>query len=141
MTEVSKELTYDDEGCLVLKGELFWKWKAVHESVQRCDAEIKLRTPMIDALLETMPELKKLLGERAMFIQQSMTMRGEYKNVLATLEEHFGFPMTNVSIDDLTGRVHRLEPEAPAPSPSVKNGVNKKTKTPKASKPTPKKRK
>lgn len=121
-TASEKKLDRDEEGMIVLRGELFWKWKAIHEAVQRCDAEIKLRTPMIEALLEQQPELKKLIGERTAFVQQSVTMRVEYNAVLAALEKHFGFPMKNVSIDDVTGRVHRLEEGAP-PVP-LSNGVN-----------------
>jgi hypothetical protein len=128
-TAPSDSVHTDDEGHLVLRGELFWKWKAIHEAVQRCDAEVRARTPVIDAILEQHPELKKLLGERAAYIQQRMTMNAEYKNVLAQLEAHFGFSMQNVSIDDLTGRVHRHDLASPdvstdTPPPAVTNGVN-----------------
>jgi len=116
----------DEDGQLILRGELFWKWKALHEAVQRCDAEIKLRNPLIDALLDQQPDLKKLLGERSTYIQQSVTARHEYKTVLAALEAHFGFSMAEVSIDDITGVVHRLSP-APVPVAPVKNGVNAHT--------------
>lgn len=142
----------DDEGHLVLKGELFWKWKAMATAVAHCDAEIKARTPLIDKMLDELPELKKLLGERSAYVQQRMTMAAEYKAVLAELEAHFGFSMQNVSIDDLTGRVHRLEEATHTPLPPDKtNGVNgHATNTPKKSstvapkqskKPTTKKRK
>ena len=115
----------DDEGHLVLKGELFWKWKATHTAIAHCDAEVKARTPVIDALLDQQPELKRLLGERSAYVQQAVTMRAEYKAVLAELEKHLGFSMQNVSIDDVTGRVHRLDEAQPAPAqPAVKNGVN-----------------
>lgn len=130
---------HDGEDQLVLRGELFWRWRAVSEAVARCDAEIKARTPLIDQLLDQHPELKKLLGERAAYIQQRQTMSGEYKTVLAELETHFGFPMAGVSIDDMTGRVHRLSTNNPSmdvPTKAPTNGVHPAAKV-RSSKPPP----
>lgn len=121
--------TSDNEGFLVLQGELFWKWRAVAESVQRVDAEYKLKNAEVEAVLTAHPEVARVLGERAGLMQQSVTARQEYMRVQADLEAHFGFPMKNVSIDDVSGRVHRLD--APEPAPPVTNGVNGHAKAPK----------
>jgi hypothetical protein len=135
MGKATKE--QNSEEPLVLRGELFWKWKALHTALAHCDAEIKARTPLIDQMLDQYPELKKLIGERTAYVQQRMTAMHEYSAVQAELETHFGFSMKNVSIDDVTGRVHRLENGTPPADPDsdkrpLTNGVHTK---PRSSKP------
>ncbi len=123
-------VTTDEEGFPVLKGELFWKWRALQSDLRRLDADIALHSKAVDAELDKLPELRELLHRRTSAIQQRMTAGAEYKELLVTLEKHLGFPMTNVSIDDVSGRVHRLEEGAPAspakeaPAPKAQNGVN-----------------
>lgn len=131
-TTAKPQVPHDDEGFPILQGELFWKWRAVAESVQRVDAEFKLKNAEVEALLAQYPEVQRALGERARLAQQSVTARQEYMRVQEALEKHFGFPMRGVSIDDVSGRVHRLDEAQPEPPP-VTNGVNGHAKAPKSS--------
>lgn len=118
----------DQDGCLILRGELFWKWRAVSESITRIDSDLRLRSHEVDKALDANPELRKLLNDRASLVQESATARVEYQRILVTLEEHFGFPMKDVSIDDQTGRVHTLEAGVAVPK-KIKASSKSKTKT------------
>jgi len=124
------ETTHDEEGFLILKGELFWKWRALSEVIQRLAADLQLHAQQIDKLLEPHPEIRELFNKRASLNTQMLVARGEYSSLLGELEAHLGFPMKNVSIDDVSGRVHRLEegapaaPAAEAPAPKQANGIN-----------------
>lgn len=121
----------DAEGYPILRGELFWRWRAALEGMQRVDSDVKLKSMQVDTLLEQHPEIKRAINERASLMQQSVTARQEYQRVISDLEAHFGFPMKDVSIDDHSGRVHVLSPEKPAPvfaAPAVKADKGKDKK-------------
>ena len=119
----------DDDGCIVLRGALFWEWRALVEQMQRIDSDLKLRSHEVDKALDEHPALRTLLNERAALVHASGTSRIEYQHVLARLEEHFGFPMKNVSIDDQTGRVHTVNgPDDTAPTPKKLSKTKPKTR-------------
>ena len=145
-------LQYDAEGCLLLRGELFFRWKASDAELSRLDADIKLASHEVDALLREQPVLSKLLNDRAALIQQTVTSRHEQMSVLKMLEEHLGLSMSNVSIDDQTGRVHvhangaLIAVKKPGPAPKSPRLVSKSPKSvskpvAKSSKPSSKNRK
>lgn len=101
----------DSEGFPVLKGELFWQWKASIEMVQRIDSDLKLKSMEVDLLFEKFPDIKKAINERSSLVQQSVNVRQEYNKVIEKLEKHFGFSMRSASIDDYSGRVHVINVE------------------------------
>jgi hypothetical protein len=118
----------DQEGCLILRGELFWKWKAA-DSEQRYVVEaLKVKQAEFDALLDQYPEVKAALGERTALIQRSVAVQVEVRNVNTELEKYLGIPMKNVSIDDQTGRVFQHNSTGGEPVPVKPKARSKKNK-------------
>lgn len=118
----------DQEGCLVLRGELFWKWKAA-DSEQRYVVEaLKVKQAELDDLLDKYPDVKALLGERSSLIQRSAAVQVEVRNVNTELEKYLGIPMKNVSIDDHTGRVFQHNSTGGEPVPVKPKARSKKNK-------------
>jgi len=120
--------TMDQDGCLVLQGELFWKWKAADSEQRYVSSAIQLKQKEIDAILDKYPDVKALLGDKNSLIQRSIVAQNEMRNVLAGLEEHLGMSMKNVSIDDTTGKVFILSATGGEPAPVKPKARSKKNK-------------
>ena len=105
----------DDEGCLVLRGELFWKWKAADSEVRYVAEALKVKQNELQVLLDKYPDVKAVFEERTSLLQRSVVSQNEMRHVQASLEEYLGMSMKDVSIDDQTGRVFLHSGGGPAP--------------------------
>jgi len=106
MAKKINKITTDEEGFLVLKGELFFRWKAADNEVLNTELSLKLKQIEVDALLEKYPEVQSALNQRQYIITRSVQAQAERAKVYKDIEAHFGISLKNVSIDDVSGRVH-----------------------------------
>ena len=105
---MKKDVPVDDDGIAVLRGELFWKWKAADTEVRNADLALKLKQTEIAKMLEQHPEIQKAMDDRTALVNKSVQTQNELRAVYKDLETHLGIEMTNVSIDDQTGRIYVL---------------------------------
>jgi hypothetical protein len=120
----------DQDGCLILQGELFWKWKAADSEIRYVAEALKVNQTEIEVLLDKYPDVKAVFGTKTSLIQRSLSSQTEMRHVQAELEKYLGMSMKNVSIDDQTGRVFLHHPEGePVPvKPKAAKSVKSKKK-------------
>lgn len=107
----------DDDGVLVLQGELFWKWRALDADIRRTKIEADAKQAAIDAEIAKLPELKRLIDERHGLVREHAQHSLEMRSVHAEMEKLLGVEVKNISVDDKTGRVHVLAADG-TPSPA-----------------------
>jgi putative salt-induced outer membrane protein YdiY len=126
MAKKINKITTDEEGHPILQGELFWRWKAADNEVLNTELSLKLKQAEVDALLEKHPEVQAALNQRQYIITRSVQAQADRMKVYKDIETHLGISLKNVSIDDVSGRVHTHE-TTPTESPQA-GSRRKKTK-------------
>jgi len=100
----------DSDGFLAIKGELFWKWRAMDTEKRNIDLSLRVLHTEIAALLDKHPDVKEALGHQAGLINQASLMQQQYSALIVEIGEHLQVDMQQVSIDDQTGRVFQHQP-------------------------------
>lgn len=119
MAKKTNKITTDEEGFRILQGELFFRWKAADNEVLNTELSLKLKQIEVDALLEKHPEVQNALNQRQYIITRSVQAQADRQKVYKDIEAHLGISLKNVSIDDVSGRVHVHEaPETVATIPT-----------------------
>lgn len=99
----------DDDGILVLRGEMFFRWKSADSEMRNAELSLKLKQIEVAKLLEQYPDVQRALDERTALVNKSLQTQTDLRTVYKDLEGHLGVEMTHVSIDDQTGRVYVLQ--------------------------------
>lgn len=107
------------EDFIYVKGELFWRWKAMETEQRNIDLSLRVVRAEIVALLDKYPEVKEAFGHQANLVQQAVNVQQQYNEVIVEIGDNLNIDMAEVSIDDSTGRVFLHEAGA-SPKPIVK---------------------
>lgn len=97
----------NDQGCLQLTGELFYKWKAGQATVERIRAQIQLLQRDIDNFLNK-PEnvaFRSWLFGRDSLMSSLSTAANEYKQIQEEVSAAIQQDLRTCSIDDNTGAI------------------------------------
>jgi hypothetical protein len=94
---------------VTLKGELFWKYRAVDSDYVRIQHQLKAANDEIAVFIEKTPDLKDIFARRAELLNQSSVAQTELQECLQAIEKRIGMSLKNCSIDDKTGVVHTLK--------------------------------
>jgi len=105
----------DSEGVFCLRGEMFWKFKAVDAEHRRAVAELAESTRKLSEAIDKNPEIKALYAARQRLLSEVSTAKGALAETSEALEAQLGVSLRECSIDDETGRVYRLLPSGPVP--------------------------
>ena len=107
----------DTDGFMAIKGELFWKWRAVDTEKRNIELSLKVLHADIAALLDKYPEVKEALGMQTNLIQQASQAHQHYNDLINQIGLALNTDMQHVSIDDQTGRIfqHQAGDQAPVP--------------------------
>jgi hypothetical protein len=101
----------DEDGCLCVKGEKLWKWRALDSELRTLTIELERASEKINALIAATPELAKLYGDRAGLAGQVSAARGELTNVQQEIEKAIGVSLKECAFDDKSGRIYNLSPD------------------------------
>jgi len=105
----------DNEGVLCLRGEMFWKFKAVDAEHRRAVAELAESTRKLSEAIDKNPEIKALYTARQRLLGEVSTAKNALAETSEALEKQMGVSLRECSIDDETGRVYRILPSGPVP--------------------------
>lgn len=99
----------DEEGVLVLQGELLWKWRALDAEMRHAGLAVQEKQREIDDEVAKHETLKTLIGDKHGLVRAHSQAQIEMKALLGEMEKQLGISMERVSIDDKTGRVYVLD--------------------------------
>ena len=132
-SETAEALLFDDDGCVILRKDLFYEWRCASGEISRINSEAKLCSYEIDKALEAQPALRKLINDKASLAQSLSIARVEHQRVLEKLASYIGVAsMKNISLDEKTGRVHNFDNNEHSPRiviPPAPLNPKAKTKT------------
>jgi hypothetical protein len=98
----------DDEGVLCLKGDLFWKWRALDAELRSLQLEVSSTQAKIVVEIDKHPQLKELFSAKAALAGQLSVAQTELTNVQAEIEKLLGVSLKDCAFDDKTGRIYNL---------------------------------
>lgn len=98
----------DDEGFLCLKGDLFWRWRALDAELRAALAEMESAQQQIQVEIAKQPELSALLQKKAALAGTISTAKTELLTVQGEIENTLGISLKEHAFDDKTGRLYNL---------------------------------
>lgn len=125
-TKAQHQPPVDEDGVLILRGELFWKWRALDADIKRTRTEADAKQATIDAEIAKHDVLKSLIGDKHALVREHSQHVLEMHAVHVEMEKTLGVDIKNVSIDDKSGRVHVLDADG---TPTPLKPKTKRSKT------------
>jgi len=101
----------DDDGFLCLKGDLFWRWRALDAELRAAIAEMESAQQQIQVEIAKQPELSALLQRKAALAGTISTAKTELLTVQGEIENALGISLKEHAFDDKTGRLYNLTAE------------------------------
>lgn len=131
----TERLPVDSEGYYVIPHGLLMEWRALDAECRHAHLELRVASQELEMLLAKQPEIQKKMTHKASMITEAANKKNALTEVLQTIEQMFAVRAANISIDDVTGRIHQLvdgrqEMEAikpPAPKKPARRGAKAKT--------------
>lgn len=102
---------HDEDGYLCLKGDLFWRWRALDAETRTAQMALERATSKIQAEIDKNPALKELLADKAAAAGAVSAAMSELRTVQADIEEKMGLSIKDCSFDDKTGRLYVHAPD------------------------------
>ena len=118
----------DEDGFMCLQGELLWKYRAVDAEYRNTVLAMDGKQREILEELKKYPDLQRMVGERDALTISVRLHQNELIEVYKVISDALHIAdMTNVSIDDRTGRVFVLDDGKQIPVKPVKPKTRRKT--------------
>lgn len=106
--EAPPPVSGDEEAFYRVKGELFWRWKAAMNEIDKVQLQIAENKRAFETELAKNPEIRRLKEEHTGLIQASSMALAELTETQAKIEQELGIDLKSCAIDDKTGRVHNM---------------------------------
>ena len=127
-TTVIKDPIVDEDGILCLKGDLFWKWRALDSELRAATSELTQVKSDISIEIAKHSALAEMISRQAGLIGQVSVAKGELLNVQAEIEKKLSVKLTDCAFDDKTGRLYNLAEDGSRGAP-VKPKARRARKT------------
>ena len=98
----------DEDGILCLKGDLFWKWRALDSELRTATIELEQTKANISIEIAKHQVLAELISKQAGLVGQVSVAKGELLNVQAEIEKKMSVKLADCAFDDKTGRLYNL---------------------------------
>jgi hypothetical protein len=95
----------DDQGNLCLRGEAYWKFRALQADCDNITSQLAYTTREIELVMNQVPGLRELLARKQALLKQSSVAAGELSNFNTCLQDLLGIDLSKCGIDDRTGRI------------------------------------
>lgn len=115
-----REIFVDDEGYYCLKGDRFWKWRALDAELRAATAELDSVSRQIQVEISKHPELAALLQQKAALAGTISTAQSELLTVQTEIEKLMGVSLKECAFDDKSGRLYHLASDGSRGDPMKK---------------------
>ena len=103
-----QEASIDEAGFYYLPKALLMEWRAMDAECRTAHLSLRVATQELDALLAEQPAIKKKMAEKASMISEAANKKNALVEVHHTIEQIYNVKITDIAIDDVTGRLHIL---------------------------------
>lgn len=103
----------DEGGYLALRGELFWKWRALNADFTNATHALAQRRTEFEQMLAATPPLVSKRDEVHAASQALAQAKRDLDEVQQAIGTQLGIDLKDCAIDDSTGRLHVLSTRAP----------------------------
>ena len=126
----------DNDGFYYLPKPLLMEYRAADAECRHAHLLLRVCGQDLDALLAKHPDIRQKITDKATMVVEAANRKNALTEVHQMIEVIYGIKITEIGIDDLTGRIHqladgKLAPEGmkPAPVPKKRPGRPAKAKT------------
>ena len=98
----------DEDGVLCLKGDLFWKWRALDSELRAAVAEMEQTKDRIAVEISKHPELAEMISRQAGLAGTVSIAKTSLLQVQEEIETRMGVKLKDCAFDDKTGRLYNL---------------------------------
>jgi len=98
----------DSDGFYVLPRDLLLEYRAKDAECRHAHLLLRVCTSELDMLLLKHPEIRQKMTDKASMIVESANKKNALLEVHQMIEVIFGIKITDIGIDDMTGRIHQL---------------------------------
>ena len=103
-----QEVPIDEAGFYYLPKALLMEWRAMDAECRTAHMGLRIATAELDAMLNKHPEIQKKIMEKASMVTEAANKKHALVEVHGTIEQIYGIKITDIAIDDVTGRMHSL---------------------------------
>lgn len=107
---------------LTIKGDVFWKWRALSSDYERLAMMLSVKSTELNAALAASPEIKALIDQRVAAANEASVAKSELLKCQEAIELKYKINLKDCAIDDKTGRVFNLKDSEPVPVLKKKKG-------------------
>jgi hypothetical protein len=127
----------DEDGFLILPKPLLMEYRALDSECRHTHLLLRVASQDLDALLTENPKIQQLMHNKAALIAESSNKKNELTDLHTVIEGVYKVKISNIAIDDDTGRIHELvegvaapdalKPVSPPPKKRARRAATAKT--------------
>jgi len=98
----------DSDGFYVIPRDLLLEYRAKDAECRHAHLLLRVCSSELDMLLLKHPDIRQKMTEKATMIIEAASKKTSLVEVHQMIEVIFGIKITDIGIDDMTGRIHQL---------------------------------
>jgi len=105
----------DENGFLVLPKPMLMEYRALDSECRHTHLMLRVASDTLTAMLSKQPEIQAAMQNKGALIAEAANKKNALTELHTTIEKIYGVRITEIAIDDDTGRIHRLVDGTAAP--------------------------